>query len=184
MGGSLPSGLEGQLSPAGRQLLAGHGEGWGAPSVLESLRTISLATAGQTSGGQAPPFSLRTLDGRTVSLEDFRGRPVIINFWYAGCPPCQQEMPLLQRAADQHPGVSVLLLNYRDSAGTASSFAAARGVRATVLLDQDGRASAAYRVAGFPTTVFVRPDGSEQGRHPGPLTENVLAANISNLGAR
>jgi cytochrome oxidase Cu insertion factor (SCO1/SenC/PrrC family) len=184
VGGTLPSGLEGQLNPAGRQLLAGHGEGWGAPSVLESLRTISLATAGQTSGGQAPPFSLRTLDGRTVSLEEFRGRPVIINFWYAGCPPCQQEMPLLQRAADQHPGVSVLLVNYRDSAGTASSFAAARGVRATVLLDQDGRASAAYRVAGFPTTVFVRTDGSEQGRHPGPLTESVLAANISNLGAR
>lgn len=184
VGGRLPSGLEGQLNPAGRQLLAGHGEGWGAPSVLESLRTISLATAGQTGGGQAPPFSLRTPDGRTVSLEEFRGRPVIINFWYAGCPPCQQEMPLLQRAADQHPGVSVLLLNYRDSADTAHSFAAARGVRATVLLDQDGRASAAYRVAGFPTTVFVRPDGSEQGRHPGPLTENVLAANISNLGAR
>jgi cytochrome c biogenesis protein CcmG, thiol:disulfide interchange protein DsbE len=184
VGGRLPGALETQLDPAGRQLLAGHGEGWGAPSVLESLRTISVAGSSQTSGGQAPSFSLRTLDGRAVSLDEYRGRPVVVNFWYAGCPPCQQEMPLLQRAADQHPRVSVLLVNYRDSAGTASSFAAARGVRATVLLDQDGRASAAYRVAGFPTTVFVRTDGSEQGRHPGPLTESVLAANISNLGAR
>lgn len=37
----------------------------------------------------------------------------MLNFWYAGCPPCQQEMPLLQRAADQHPNVTMLLINHR-----------------------------------------------------------------------
>jgi cytochrome oxidase Cu insertion factor (SCO1/SenC/PrrC family) len=182
--GQLPSTLEAQLSPAGRKLLSGHGDGWGAPAVLEGLRTISLASAAQTAGGQAPDFSLRSLDGRTVSLDQFRGRPLILNFWYAGCPPCQQEMPLLQRTADRNPGVTVLLVNYRDSADAARAFAAARRVKTPVLLDEDGRAAAAYRVAGFPTTVFVRPDGTEQARHPGPLTEGVLAANVADLSAR
>jgi cytochrome oxidase Cu insertion factor (SCO1/SenC/PrrC family) len=184
VGGRLPGALEGQLDPAGRQLLAGHGEGWGAPAVLESLRTISLAAGSQPARGPAPAFSLQTPDGRAVSLEEFRGRPVVLNFWYAGCPPCQQEMPLLQRTAAQHPDVTVLLLNYRDSAATARGFLAARGVTQTVLLDQDGRVAAAYRVAGFPTTVFVKPDGTEQSRHPGPLTTEILSANISDLGAR
>jgi cytochrome c biogenesis protein CcmG, thiol:disulfide interchange protein DsbE len=184
VGGRLPGALEGQLDPAGRQLLAGHGEGWGAPAVLESLRTISLAAGSQPTGGPAPAFSLQTPDGRAVSLEEFRGRPVVLNFWYAGCPPCQQEMPLLQRTAAQHPDVTVLLLNYRDSAATARGFLTARGVTQTALLDQDGRVAAAYRVAGFPTTVFVKPDGTEQSRHPGPLTTEILSANISDLGAR
>jgi len=184
VGGRLPGALETQLDPAGRQLLDGHGQGWGAPAVLESLRTISLAGSSQPSGGQAPGFSLRTLDGRTVSLEEFRGRPVVVNFWYAGCPPCQQEMPLLQRTAAQHPGVTVLLLDYRDSAATARSFLDARGITQTALLDQDGQVAAAYRVAGFPTTVFIKPDGTEQSRHPGPLTPEILSANLSDLGAR
>jgi cytochrome oxidase Cu insertion factor (SCO1/SenC/PrrC family) len=184
LGGRLPSALEGQLDPAGRKLLAGRGDGWGAPAVLEGLRTISLASAAQTAGGQAPDFSLRSLDGRTVSLDQFRGRPLILNFWYAGCPPCQQEMPLLQRTAERNPGVTVLLVNYRDSPDAARGFVAARGIKSPVLLDQDGRTAAAYRVAGFPTTVFVRPDGTEQARHPGPLTEGVLAANVSDLSAR
>jgi cytochrome oxidase Cu insertion factor (SCO1/SenC/PrrC family) len=162
LGGRLPSALEGQLDPAGRKLLAGRGDGWGAPA----------------------DFSLRSLDGRTVSLDQFRGRPLILNFWYAGCPPCQQEMPLLQRTAERNPGVTLLLVNYRDSPDAARGFVAARGIKSPVLLDQDGRTAAAYRVAGFPTTVFVRPDGTEQARHPGPLTEGVLAANVSDLSAR
>jgi cytochrome c biogenesis protein CcmG/thiol:disulfide interchange protein DsbE len=184
VGGRLPGALEAQLDPAGRQLLAGHGEGWGAPSVLESLRTLSLAASSRVSGGPAPAFSLRTLDGRAVSLDEFRGRPVILNFWYAGCPPCQQEMPLLERTAAQHPEVTVLLLNYRDSAAAARGFLAARGITQTALLDKDGQVAAAYRVAGFPTTVFVKSDGTEQSRHPGPLTAEVLSANLSDLGGR
>ena len=135
-------------------------------------------------GDPAPEIRATTLDGQPLSLSAFRGRPVIVNFWYAGCPPCQQEMPLLQRTAERNSGVTVLLVNYRDSPDAARGFVAARGIKSPVLLDQDGRTAAGYRVAGFPTTVFVRPDGTEQARHPGPLTEGVLAANVSDLSAR
>ena len=185
VGGSLPGVLQSQLDAAGRQLLAGHGEGWGAPAVLESLRTLTRADAPSSAGGQVPAFNLPDLNGARIPLEEFRGTPVIVNFWYAGCPPCQQEMPLLQEVAVQHPEVALLLVNYRDSAQTARQFLSSRHITSgTVLLDQDGQVAAGYRVAGFPTTVFVRPDGSELSRHPGPLTADVLAANLSDLGAR
>ena len=185
VGGRLPGALAAQLDAAGRQLLAGHGEGWGAPQVVDSLRTISGAAADTpaTAGGPAPTFTLRTLDGRRVSLEEVRDRPVILNFWYAGCPPCQEEMPLLQAFADQHPGVALLLIDHRDGAATARAFAAARHIRAPVLLDDDGSVTAAYRVVGFPTSVFLRPDGSEASRVPHAVTHEELAAHVFNLGA-
>jgi len=183
VGGRLPGALDAQLDAAGRQLLAGRGEGWGAPQVLESLRTMSGAAAAAPSGqGPAPSFTLRTLDARQVSLEELRGRPVILNFWYAGCPPCRQEMPLLQEFADQHPDVTLLLVDHLDSAATASGFTGPRHIHAPVLLDQDGSVTAAYRVAGFPTSVFLRPDGTEASRVPRAVTPEDLAAHISNLG--
>jgi thiol-disulfide isomerase/thioredoxin len=117
-----------------------------------------------------------------MSLEETRGRPVILNFWYAACPPCQQEMPLLQGFADSHPDVVLLLVDHQDGAATAAGFAASRHVHAPVLLDQDGRVTAAYRVWGFPTSVFLRPDGTEASRVPRALTEQELAAHMANLG--
>src|SRR5262249_43600912 len=151
---SLPSALERQLDADGRRLLAGHGEGWGAPQVLDSLRT--LAAAARTSiGGPAPAFSLRALDGRRLSLEQFGGRPVIVNFWWAGCPPCQRELPLLQRYADAHPGLSLLLVDPVDGVDAARSFVESLGVRATVLMDPGGQVASGYHVAAYPTTFFV-----------------------------
>jgi cytochrome oxidase Cu insertion factor (SCO1/SenC/PrrC family) len=181
VGGRLPAALDQQLDPAGRRLLAGHGEGWGAPQVVDSLRT--LAAAARTSiGGQAPAFTLDASDGRRVALEQFRGRPVILNFWWAGCPPCRQELPLLQRYADAHPGTSLLLVDPVDGVDAARSFAESVHVRATVLLDSSGRVAATYHVAAYPTTFFLGADGGVVSAYPGQLDQAILDAHISNLG--
>ena len=182
VGGSLPAALASQLDQAGRQLLAGHGQGWGAPQVLDTLRT--LARAGQTeSNAPASTFNLPTADGARLSLEEFRGRPVILNFWWAGCPPCRQEMPVLQRYADSHPNVSLLLVDPVDGAQGARAFADSVHVHAPVLLDGGGRVAAAYQVASYPTTFFLHPDGTIASRYPQALTSESLAAHMSNLGA-
>jgi cytochrome c biogenesis protein CcmG, thiol:disulfide interchange protein DsbE len=181
VGGRLPAALDQQLDAAGRALLAGHGEGWGAPQVVDSLRT--LAAAGQTSlGEQAPAFSLPSLDGARVAMEEFHDRPVILNFWWSGCPPCRDEMPLLQRYADGHPSVALVLVDPVDGVDGARAFAASLRVRAPVLLDGDGRVAAAYGVAAYPTTFFVRPDGTIASRYPGALSQELLDAHMSNLG--
>ncbi len=182
VGGRVPAALDQQLDAAGRRLLAGHGEGWGAPQVVDSLRT--LAAAARTSiGGQAPAFTLDALDGRRVALEQLRGRPVILSFWWAGCPPCRQELPLLQRYADAHAGVTLLLVDPLDGVDTARSFTEAVRVRATVLLDRDGRVAAAYHVAAYPTTFFLGADGGIVSAYPGELSQGILDAHLSNLGA-
>jgi len=182
VGGTLPAALTSQLDQAGRRLLAGHGDGWGTPQVLDKLRT--LARAGQTeSTPQASAFNLPTADGSRVSLEEFRGQPVILNFWWAGCPPCRQEMPVLQRYVDSHPNVGLLLIDPVDGAQSARAFTESVHVHAPVLLDSDGRVAAAYHVASYPTTFFLHSDGTIASRYPQALTPEALAAHMSNLGA-
>ena len=177
--GQLPAALNAQLDAPGRQLLAGHGEGWGAPQVLESLRT--LAGSPSTTGGQAPGFRLPTLGGGALSLEELRGRTVILNFWWSGCVPCRTEMPTLQRFADQHPDASLLLIDSSDSPEAARAFVRSVGVTAPVLMDSDAATLAAYHVAYFPTTIVVGPDGVERFSHTGPMDEQALSLQVSSL---
>jgi thiol-disulfide isomerase/thioredoxin len=148
--------------------------------VLESLRTL-VGAGSEPTGGQAPAFRLSTPSGDTVSLEEFRGRTVILNFWWSGCVPCRAEMPMLQRFADQHPDAALLLVDSSDSAGTAQAFVRSLGVTAPVLMDPDGATMAAYHVAYFPTTVVVGPDGVERFFHAGSVDEAALSLQVSTL---
>jgi cytochrome oxidase Cu insertion factor (SCO1/SenC/PrrC family) len=180
VGGKLPSPLMQQLDASGRDLLAGHGQGWGAPQVVDSLRTLA-ASGGASLGDPAPAFALPALDGSRLSLEELRGQPAVVNFWWSGCPPCRQEMPLLQSYADAHPEVRLVLIDPVDGVGGARSFVAALHVHAPVLLDDGGRVAAAYGVAAYPTTFFLRGDGTVASHYPGALTADLLAAHMSNL---
>lgn len=182
VGGGLPAALDAQLNEEGRRLLAGHGEGWGAPQVIDKLRTLS-ASGQSESGGPATSFSLPATDGRRLSLEEFKGRPVILNFWWAGCPPCREEMPGLQRYADSHPDVALLFVDPVDGPAGARAFAESVHVHAPVMLDADGRVAAAYKVASYPTTFFLHRDGKIASRYPLALTPDSLSAHMSNLGA-
>ena len=180
VGGNLPTPLRQQLDGPGLALLSGHGQGWGAPQVLDSLRT--LAAAGGTSlGSPAPAFALPALDGSRLSLDQLRGQPVIVNFWWSGCPPCRQEMPLLQRYADAHPNVRLVLVDPVDGVDGARAFVASLHVHQPVLLDDGGRVAAAYRVAAYPTSFFIRPDGTVASSYPGALTADTLDSHLSNL---
>jgi cytochrome oxidase Cu insertion factor (SCO1/SenC/PrrC family) len=181
VGGRLPSPLQQQLDGPGRALLDGHGDGWGAPQVVDGLRTLASA-GGTTLGDPAPAFALPALDGSRLSLEELRGQPAIVNFWWSGCPPCRQEMPLLQGYADAHPNVRLVLVDPVDGVDGARSFVAALHVHAPVLLDGGGRVAAAYGVAAYPTTFFLRADGTIASHYPGTLSADLLAAHVSNLG--
>jgi cytochrome oxidase Cu insertion factor (SCO1/SenC/PrrC family) len=182
VGGKLPGPLLQQLDGTGRTLLDGHGQGWGAPQVVDSLRTLAAAGGTSLSGDPAPAFALPALDGSRLSLEELRGQPVILNFWWSGCPPCREEMPLLQRYSDAHPSVRLVLVDPVDGVDRARAFVASLHVHAPVLLDDGGRVAAAYGVAAYPTSFFVRPDGTVASRYPGALSQDLLNAHVSNLG--
>ena len=99
-------------------------------------------------GDTAHNFHLQDLDGNTVSLEDFRGQPVMINFWATWCAPCRIEMPALQatQEAHQEDGLVVLAVNDQQTPDTISDFVEELGLSLTTLVDQKGVVSKLYNV--------------------------------------
>jgi len=184
IGGDLPTPLTQLLNSDGQQLLRSHGSGWGQAQILDSLRAIGGVASPSTVGeGTAPDFTLTTLDGRQVTLSKLRGKPVVINFWATYCVPCRREMPMLQRVAKAHPGMVLLLVDERDDQGAALAFVKQLGITPAVPFDPDGKVGDLYRVAGLPTTVFVRADGSVEGRYLGETNEQILNPHLSAIGA-
>ncbi|MHB8588070.1 MAG: redoxin domain-containing protein [Candidatus Dormibacteraceae bacterium] len=184
IGGTLPAPLDSQLDYQGRQLLMSHGNGWGGAQILDALQAVGGLAAPSTVGqGPAPAFTLETLDGQRVSLADFEGRPVLINFWATYCAPCRREMPLIERTAAQHPRLVVLLIDERDSHQSASAFVTELQITSTVPFDGDGKVGDAYGISGLPTTFFIRSDGGIEGRYIGETNAGILGPHISAIGA-
>jgi cytochrome oxidase Cu insertion factor (SCO1/SenC/PrrC family) len=179
---AMPEVLRAQLSSAGRQQLANGGEGWGAAQIVDRLHSIGgLADAEGPAGGAAPAFKLRTMQGGDVSLDDFRGRPVVINFWASWCAACTTEMPLLEAQARAQPRVSLLLLDYRDDPAAARAFLQRIHVSAPAALDADGAIGDRYSVRGLPVTVFVRADGTVAGSYTGEMDRSTIQAHLADI---
>jgi cytochrome oxidase Cu insertion factor (SCO1/SenC/PrrC family) len=182
IGNGMAPSLISTLSPQGLHELASGGDGWGAPDVIQALLTISRAEKPSTGAvGKAPSFALTGTDGRRLSLADLAGEPLVINFWATYCPPCRAEMPLLQQRVGASGIVRLLLIDEGDSRRQALDFLASVGVHQPALLDSNLSVGHAYGAIAFPTTVFVRADGSIALRHIGQLDERVLDAQLSNL---
>jgi thiol-disulfide isomerase/thioredoxin len=125
--------------------------------------------------GQTPPdFTLLLPDGRHASLSDFKGRPVLINFWATWCPPCRAEMPELLQAARDYPDLVLLAVNVSESPDAVSQFAEQFRMDAPVVIDQQGEVSNRYNVKGLPTSVFVHPDGTIADVRPGAINRAII----------
>jgi cytochrome c biogenesis protein CcmG, thiol:disulfide interchange protein DsbE len=184
VGGSLPQSLDSQLSDQGRKLLTSHGDGWGQSQILDTLQAVGgLASPSSSGGGKAPAFSLETLAGRSVRLGNFAGRPILINFWATYCAPCRREMPLIQQTAAQHPRMVVLLVDERDDLHAATQFVAQLHIASTTVFDGDGTVGDAYGISGLPTTFFIFPDGTIEGRYIGETNAGTLGPHITAIGA-
>ncbi len=105
----------------------------------------------------APDFDLVDLDGQPVRLSDYRGRPVIVNFWASWCVPCRTEFPLFKQAVAAHTadGLVILGIVHEDGADAARAFAAAQGATWPMLLDADETAWKAYGPPGLPTSFYI-----------------------------
>ena len=115
-------------------------------------------------GQPAPNFQLQNLDGQSISLSDFKGKPVLINFWATQCGPCVYEMPYLQEIYDEWSGKGLMLLaiNVGEGSSTVKEFMQNYNLSLPVLLDADGAVFRRYNVMFFPTTFFIDKDGIVQ----------------------
>lgn len=132
-------------------------------------------------GDTARNFYLQDLEGNTVSLEDFRGQPVLINFWATWCAPCRLEMPALQatQEAHQEDGLVVLAVNDQQAPEEVARFVEELDLSLTTLIDQKGVVSELYNVFNFPTTYFVDGDGVVTAVHRGLLVEEQIEEYLS-----
>ncbi|MGE3960682.1 MAG: TlpA family protein disulfide reductase [Dehalococcoidia bacterium] len=125
-------------------------------------------------GEPAPDFVLEESgSGQRVSLSDFRGQPVVLNFWATWCVPCRTEMPDLQAAYDAED-VVVLAVNWQESESVVQAFVDEFGLSFPTVLDSEGRVREHYGVVGLPATFFIDAAGILRARNFGPVYGNLL----------
>lgn len=116
-----------------------------------------------------PDFTLPTLDGKDVSLSDYRGKIVFLNFWATWCPPCKRETPsmeqLYQKFKDQD--FVMLAVDLKENKETVEKFMTANKLTFPVLLDTKGRVGNAYVVIKIPTTYLIGRKGEVLGKIEG-----------------
>jgi thiol-disulfide isomerase/thioredoxin len=136
--------------------------------------------------GRADPveFSGVTEDDDTVSNDDFAGEIVVVNFWYAGCPPCRAEAPDLESLSTQYAadGVSFLGVNISDQPATAKRFAEENGVTYPSIMDvSDSSVQLAFTALATPNTFVLDREGRIAARFSGRIEKSVLASMIDRV---
>lgn len=151
-----------------------------AGTVLGSLLVVAVVSVGvgrlraPSLPGEAPPFIAFDLEGNQVSLADYRGRTVVLNFWATWCGPCRYEAPSLASFADAHPDIPVLGLAIDGPPRKVGQVAADIGMTYPVVT-VGPRVSDAYKVEQLPTTVVVGPEGQVRWVHAGMMFRPQLA---------
>lgn len=133
-------------------------------------------------GKAAPECDLRTLEGEGVALTDFRGTPVLINFWSTWCVPCEQEHDLLQHAAE-HYGERAQFLGvvYQDQEAAVRRYVERKGSTYPQMMDPGSRCSIDYGVSGVPESFFIDARGVVTHKKTGPLSAVELRAQLEPL---
>ena len=126
-------------------------------------------------GKPAPNFILKTLEGKTVSLQDALGKPVVVNFWSTWCGSCAFEHHLIQEAYRTYSQVVFFSILYEDSEENARDFLKQYGEGAPILLDPNLKTAIDYGVAGVPETYFVNRAGRVIYKNSGVLSPETIA---------
>jgi cytochrome c biogenesis protein CcmG/thiol:disulfide interchange protein DsbE len=128
-------------------------------------------------GDAVPAYAATELrESGAVSLGDLRGRVVLLNIWATWCPPCREEIPVLQALHEAHAadGLEVVGVSV-DAAGEAAAvarFVDQVGVTYPIWLDPQERVSSVFRTTGVPTTMLIDRQGTLVWRHVGPVAAN------------
>ena len=123
------------------------------------------------------------ISGAPVSLESFRGHPLVINLWASWCPGCNVEAPDIRRFTATHREIGFVGINVNDTPAAARQFVAKYGWTHSSISDPSGALGARLGLQGLPTTIFVRADGTIAGQVPGQVTFQQLVTASNALGS-
>lgn len=145
------------------------------------------ANEGLGHGNAAPNFTLTTLEGEEVTLADYKGKKVVLNFWATWCPPCKAEMPHMQNYYEdmaEKENVEILAVNLTSTdvgIDKVIAFQEDYGLSFPIPLDEDGVVGDIYQAITIPTTYMIDTTGTIQNKIVGPMDEQMLTDYVSNL---
>jgi thiol-disulfide isomerase/thioredoxin len=149
------------------------------------LAAVPASGAGPSSNGPAPQFTLDSRGGPKISLAQYKGQVVMLNFWASWCGPCRQEMPLLENIYKKYNklGFTLIGVNVEPDSKEAEGFLKQTPVSFPVIYDKDSAVSKAYDVQGMPSTVIIDRKGNIRVLHRGykPGDENEYLDSIRTL---
>jgi peroxiredoxin len=132
-------------------------------------------------GAKAPHFDLLNMDGEAVSLADYQGSVVMLNFWATWCAPCRFEMPALQDRYE-NTELEILAINFDESEELVRSFAEELQLTFPILMDPGGLIQDLYKVRGYPSSYFIDEQGIIRIVQIGLMDEDQLDGYLEDLG--
>ncbi|MFI4879480.1 MAG: TlpA family protein disulfide reductase [Steroidobacterales bacterium] len=126
-------------------------------AALAAALVLSVPAWAFAPGAPAPQFSLAARGGQNVSLAQYKGQVVMLNFWASWCGPCRQEMPLLESIYKKYNklGFTMLGVNVEPDSNAANAWLKETPVSFPILYDTQSKVSKLYDVAGMPTSVII-----------------------------
>lgn len=156
------------------QVISADGSGNILHSGGYSFRTDPVSDQGPYMGSKAPDFTLKTLDGKDISLSQFRGKKVILNFWASWCTPCKVELPHLQatweKYRDSGDVILVTVAGSQSEEALIRSHIQSSGYTFIVLLDPSDSAFNRYQIVSIPRTFFIDKGGTIRRIQQGMFT--------------
>jgi peroxiredoxin len=154
-------------------------------SLLITALIVSLPAVAGGGSGPAPQFTLNARGGNSLSLSQYKGQVVMLNFWASWCGPCRQEMPLLENIYKKYNkmGFTMIGVNVEPDSKAADDWLKQTPVSFPVIYDKDSTVSKAYDVSGMPSTVIIDRKGNIRVLHRGykPGDENEYLDSIRTL---
>lgn len=122
---------------------------------------------------QAPNFLVRDIEGELVELSDYRGKGVLLNFWATYCPPCEKEMPYMEKAYQEYKnqGVEILAVNSSEPTRIVQQFLSTQELSFPILLDRDGAVVKKYNILTLPVSFLINEEGEIVDQISGEMTE-------------
>jgi thiol-disulfide isomerase/thioredoxin len=144
----------------------------------------ALKGTGDLTGKPAPSFKLQSVAGKEVSLEDLKGKFVLLDFWATWCVPCRHDLPVIEKLHQEfhRKGLAVIGIDAGEDSDTISQFLQTSKLSYPILLTADSSVLPSYNVTAFPTLVLLDADGKVVFYHVGAGGEKALRESLAKLG--
>jgi peroxiredoxin/uncharacterized membrane protein YphA (DoxX/SURF4 family) len=151
-------------------------------AVWATEEAVILISSLQT-GKHAPDFTLKSLDGKVITLSDYRGKIVMLDFWLWSCPTCRDKLTIIQEVFTKIPQdkVTIFAIHFKGRDSVIQSYLTNEGITIPVLLDPEGIVNDLYHTTTFPTTFFIDGNGIIRAINPQFKTVEELESIINNL---